>query len=66
VLASRDVLDLEAAIVLHHGIPNRFRPSLTVAFKELHRTLVPFRSLARVERAQIPALAGLRIDLSRI
>lgn len=34
-----------------------FLPSLTAALEELHRPLVPFRLLARVERAQIPALA---------
>src|SRR2546421_5360649 len=36
------------------------------ALEKLHRTLVLFRCVARVERAQVPALARLRIEFSRI
>jgi hypothetical protein len=36
------------------------------ALEELHRALVPFRLLACFERAQVSALAGLWIYLSRI
>src|SRR5262249_19669525 len=39
---------------------------LTMALEELHRPLVSFRVLTRVERAQALVLAGLRVQLSRI
>jgi hypothetical protein len=45
---------------------NDVRSFLTAALEKLHRALVPFRLLARGERAQVFALTGLRIDLSRI
>jgi hypothetical protein len=39
---------------------------ISVTFEELHRALVLLGSLARLERAQIAALAGLRILLPRV
>jgi hypothetical protein len=48
------------------GSSNGLGPCLTAALEELHRALVLYCLLARIESAQVPALSGLRIDLSRI
>src|SRR5262249_50869603 len=39
---------------------------LPLTLEELHRPLVLLRGFARAERAQVPALAGLRVYLPRV
>jgi hypothetical protein len=56
------MLDLKIRGIAEHAKSTESLPS----FKKLDGLLVFFRRRARLERAEVPALAGLRIFLSRI
>ena len=72
MLRARDRRRFRLAGSLHrHNLATRSWTSLqsarsTPTFEELHGTLVPFGGFTRLERAQIAAAAGFRVDFAAV